>query len=232
MDWIPIKPIFLLGTGANGVNHHLSIIKAISQTGIDCQILALCGRNEQTFQAINRLSISNPRKVLPFRRLEANAMVDLLNVSTWMLARPGAGLTTEAVVTGCPIIFDLSGGCMPQETNNLNFLEGESWTFTDIFFTGQLIQNIQSGLDVPRLFIPMENSPNLSIEKINRTCGEIIKVSSKANIPVWLLLNPSMHVEACFLVIFCPTFTSSNFLPMMKFPLEVSCILKRNNFAD
>ena len=26
-----IKPIFLLGTGANGVNHHLSIIKAISQ---------------------------------------------------------------------------------------------------------------------------------------------------------------------------------------------------------
>ena len=110
-----IKPIFLLGTGANGVNHHLSIIKAISQAGVDCQILALCGRNEQTFQAIKRLSISNPQKVLPFRRLEANTMVDLLNVSTWMLARPGAGLTTEAVVTGCPVIFDLSGGVCPRK---------------------------------------------------------------------------------------------------------------------
>ena len=61
------------------------------------------------------------KRILPFPRLDGNAMVKLLKVSNWILARPGAGLTTEAIVTGCPVIFDLSGGTMPQEKNNLNF---------------------------------------------------------------------------------------------------------------
>ena len=94
-------------------------------------------------------------------------MVDLLNVSTWMLARPGAGLTTEAVVTGCPVIFDLSGGCMPQETNNLNFWKGRVGHLLTSSSPGQLIQNIQSGLKVPRLFIPIENTPNLLLRKLS-----------------------------------------------------------------
>ena len=160
------KPVFLLGTGANGVNHHIPIIKAISHAGIDCQILALCGRNERSFQAVKRLSLSNPRKIVPFRRLEASAMVDLLKLSTWMLARPGAGLTTEAIVTGCPIIFDLSGGCMPQETNNLNFWKGRVGRLLTSSSPSQLVQHIQSGLEVPRLFIPIENSPNLLLRRL------------------------------------------------------------------
>ena len=49
----PQKPVFLLGTGANGVNHHIPIIKVISQTGIDCQILhCVVGMNKPFMQLI------------------------------------------------------------------------------------------------------------------------------------------------------------------------------------
>ena len=32
-----------------------------------------------------------------------------------------AGMTTEAIACGTPVVFDLSRGMMPQESNNLNF---------------------------------------------------------------------------------------------------------------
>ena len=48
-------------------------------------------------------------------------MVFFLKVCDFFFTRPGAGSTTEAVACGTPIIFDVSGGIMPQEKNNLNF---------------------------------------------------------------------------------------------------------------
>ena len=51
----PRLPIYLLGTGANGVNHHIPVIKATNQAQIDCQILALCGWNVKTHRLIQNL---------------------------------------------------------------------------------------------------------------------------------------------------------------------------------
>ncbi len=45
----------------------------------------------------------------------------LLRNALWLLCRPGAGLAAEALATGAPVIFNLCGGVMPQESNNLNY---------------------------------------------------------------------------------------------------------------
>lgn len=167
----PNLPIYLLGTGANGVNHHLSIIRAINKANLDCQILALCGRNHKTYEEIRKFAPVSHCRVVPFPHLEASTMVDLLKVSTWMLARPGAGLTTEAIVTGCPMIFDLSGGCMPQETNNLNFWKCRATELLCSSSPAQLVHYIKTGKEVPRLNIPLGEHPDLLLNAL-RELGE------------------------------------------------------------
>lgn len=161
-------PIFLLATGANGVNRHISVLKELSNSMIHCQVLALCGTNEKTYQGIINLSLNDCVKVVPYRRITADSMVEFLRASTWMLARPGAGLTTEAIATGCPVIFDLSGGCMPQEKNNLNFWRSRTGTLLTAHSPAQLIKIIRAGNLVPRLNIPLEESPSLLLTHLFR----------------------------------------------------------------
>lgn len=163
----PNKPIYLLGTGANGVNHHSAIINALNKARIDCQIIALCGRNKKTFEQVKNISWNSYNRVVVLPNLDASTMVDLLMVATWMLARPGAGLTTEAAVTGCPLIFDLSGGCMPQESNNLNFFKNRIGKLLTSSSASQLIELIKNEKDVPRLHLPLEDSPHILLNALS-----------------------------------------------------------------
>ena len=165
-------PIYVLGTGANGVNRHLPVIKALCAGSFDAQVVALCGKNEKTYEAVLALSKSSRLKVLPLPKLNAESMFELLNIASWMLARPGAGLTTEAVVTGCPLIFDLSGGCMPQEKINLNFLRSRQGRVICVSSPREIIKIIQSKEPIPSLRIPVQASPDLLLKALERLASE------------------------------------------------------------
>jgi processive 1,2-diacylglycerol beta-glucosyltransferase len=158
------KPIFLLGTGANGVNRHQEVIRAMKDSDIDGQVVALCGSNQLTYEKVSRIPSTSNLIIKALPKIEACSMVELLNISSWILARPGAGLTTEAIVTGCPVIFDLSGGCMPQERNNLNFWHQRTGDLITSSSPNQLVNIIRSGRKIPRLKIPMESSPRVLLD--------------------------------------------------------------------
>lgn len=164
----PRLPIYLLGTGANGVNQHLPIIEALRVVDFDAQVVALCGKNQKTYQAVLEVSQSSRMKIMPLRHLDASSMVELLKIADWMLARPGAGLTTEAIVTGCPLIFDLSGGCMPQEKINLNFWKSRQGRVVSSSSPIELTKIIQSKETIPNLKIPVQASPHLLLEALER----------------------------------------------------------------
>jgi processive 1,2-diacylglycerol beta-glucosyltransferase len=165
-------PVYVLGTGANGVNRHLPVIKALCEGSFDAQVVALCGKNKKTYEAVLALSKSSRLKVLPLPKLNAESMFELLNIASWMLARPGAGLTTEAVVTGCPLIFDLSGGCMPQEKINLNFWRSRQGKVISSSSPSEIIKIIQSEEPIPSLRIPIQASPDLLLKTLERLALE------------------------------------------------------------
>ena len=99
-------------------------------------------------------------------------MFELLKIADWMLARPGAGLTTEAVVTGCPLIFDLSGGCMPQEKINLNFWKSRQGKVLNASSPEDVTKIIQSKEPIPSLKIPVQVSPDLLLKALERLGSE------------------------------------------------------------
>ena len=81
----------------------------------------LCGKNEATLAELNRIKDRTKVRFEALPELSAEEMALVLRNSDCLFACPGAGMTTEAIACGIPVVFDLSRGMMPQESNNLNF---------------------------------------------------------------------------------------------------------------
>ena len=162
------KPIYLLGTGANGVNRHLQILSALENSNVDCTVVALCGKNLRIFDEILLRKDDYKHYVLPLKQIDDNEMVFFLKVCDFFFTRPGAGSTTEAVACGTPIIFDVSGGIMPQEKNNLNFWKNrasETLVLKDPYKINKLIYK-----PIPKVRISLDSYPRklMSYFKLNK----------------------------------------------------------------
>ena len=120
----PSAKFILLGTGANGTNNHPLIYQklvSLSKTHDYKQVVALCGKNHGTMKRLLEYEGENAIKLIALPEVDAESMAALLSQASCLLARPGAGLSAEAIAMGTPVIFNLCGGVMPQETNNLNY---------------------------------------------------------------------------------------------------------------
>ena len=122
-DLDPSRPLLVLGTGANGVNRHLKAVSPYWSLGKPGQVVALCGSNERTRRALEDLPDSLGFELRALPTIGAEQMAPLLRSADLLFARPGAGTTSEAILCGTPMLFDVSGGIMPQEQNNLNLWE-------------------------------------------------------------------------------------------------------------
>jgi processive 1,2-diacylglycerol beta-glucosyltransferase len=104
----------LLGTGGAGANNHLKFLRQLLPLEKRIQVIALCGKNAVTKTKLDEWQVSHPNFslcALPF----TNQMAKLLQISSVVVARPGARTAIESIHCGCPMIFNLMGGVMPQE---------------------------------------------------------------------------------------------------------------------
>lgn len=116
----PEQFILVLGTGANSANNHLKLLDALKHSELRPQIVALCGRSEAAFNAVRswaRAQDAFAVRALPY----CDRMPELLRAASALIARPGTGTTSEAILCGCPLIFNGIGGVMPQERITLEF---------------------------------------------------------------------------------------------------------------
>jgi processive 1,2-diacylglycerol beta-glucosyltransferase len=104
----------LLSTGGAGALNHLSFLKALLPLRDRLQAIVLCGRNENAQRKIENWADNQASfavRALPF----TNEMPNLLRMASAVVARAGATTAGEALLSGCPIIFNALGGMMPQE---------------------------------------------------------------------------------------------------------------------
>ena len=112
--------ILLLATGAAGANNHLEILDCLERRAKNVQVVALCGNDEKTFAALESWKdhASAVRlKVLRYRR----DMCRVLDAVSAVVARPGTGTTSEAIICGRPLIMNGIGGVMPQESVTMRY---------------------------------------------------------------------------------------------------------------
>jgi processive 1,2-diacylglycerol beta-glucosyltransferase len=104
----------LLSTGGAGAQNHLDLLRVLQPLGTDLQVIVLCGRDPvakiRLEQAVAE-EIKFPVRALSFTR----DMPRLLQACSAVVARAGATTAGEALLCGCPMLFNALGGIMPQE---------------------------------------------------------------------------------------------------------------------
>lgn len=120
----PDQFTLLLSTGANGALNHLKFLKALDRAGLKLQIVALCGRNASAREEIDAWASQQNR--LTIRTLGyQEVMFPLMQSVDGIVARPGTGTTSEAILAGCPIYLNALGGIMPQEWITVKYLRAQ-----------------------------------------------------------------------------------------------------------
>lgn len=143
----PARFTILLSTGAVGANNHLSFLKALAKSGLSCQAVALCGKNDVAREKIS--AWAQKQSAIKVAALPTfQKMSNLMQSVSAIVARPGTGTTSEAIVRGCPILFNGLGGVMPQECITLQFALEKNWN-TVLRRPENLPQIIRPWIDAP-----------------------------------------------------------------------------------
>jgi processive 1,2-diacylglycerol beta-glucosyltransferase len=158
----------LLSTGANGAVNHLDFLEALKNSGLELQVIALCGQNTAAQSAIEEWSRHSPKiRVRPLGHRKD--MAALMQISDLIVARPGTGTTSEAIMMQCPILFNTMGGIMPQEWITVKYLRSE-------------------GLEAPCIKTPSD-LPNF-LRPLLKDSGQVIQLKSQME-----TLRPPAHPE-------------------------------------
>jgi processive 1,2-diacylglycerol beta-glucosyltransferase len=110
----PGRFTLLLSTGGSGAQNHRALLRALAPLQSRLQVVALCGHDEQ---ARSQLETWAARGASPSVRCLGftDRMPALLRLASAVVARAGATTAGEALLCGCPVIFNGLGGMMPQE---------------------------------------------------------------------------------------------------------------------
>ncbi|MBI5394778.1 MAG: UDP-N-acetylglucosamine--LPS N-acetylglucosamine transferase [Verrucomicrobia bacterium] len=116
----PRKFILLLMASGRGAQNHVRLLEALKRARVDTQVVALCGDSPHAASAVAAWAQANPSllvRVLP----HDTDVGRLMRCVSAVVARPGAGVCSEAIVSHCSLLINSLGGLMPQELINVKF---------------------------------------------------------------------------------------------------------------
>jgi UDP-N-acetylglucosamine:LPS N-acetylglucosamine transferase len=105
-----------LGAGANGANNHCRLLEALRPFAGRLAVVALTGRRPAALEQVQVWAAAHPELAVQALGFQGPEQMVALYRRAWaMVARPGARTATEALLLGCPLVFNTFGTTMPQE---------------------------------------------------------------------------------------------------------------------
>jgi UDP-N-acetylglucosamine:LPS N-acetylglucosamine transferase len=109
-------PLLVLGAGANGANNHCRLLEVLRPFAGRLAVVALTGRRQAAFEQVQAWAVAHPELAVQALGFQGPEQMVALYRRAWaMVARPGARTATEALLLGCPLVFNTYGTTMPQE---------------------------------------------------------------------------------------------------------------------
>jgi processive 1,2-diacylglycerol beta-glucosyltransferase len=116
----PSEFILLLSASSRGAHNHVRFLQALKRHRVDAQVVLLCGKSQVSEREVADWAKANPRARV--RLLPHNTDVgQLMRSVSAIVTRPGTGTTSEAIISGCPLLLNCLGGVMPQERITVKF---------------------------------------------------------------------------------------------------------------
>ncbi len=139
----PDLPTALMMFGGEGAPAMLRIARDLDASGLDLQIIAICGKNKKLEAGLRALRSRIPIHVEGFTR----EVPRFMRLSDFFIGKPGPGSISEAVAMGLPVIIERNHWTLPQERYNADWVEEEGVGIALRSFKNEVSGAVQKMLD-------------------------------------------------------------------------------------
>jgi len=115
----PALPTALLMFGGEGSARMLDIARSLDASGMQLQMIAVCGKNRKLEARMRNLPLRMRMHVEGFTR----EIPRLMQLADFFIGKPGPGSVSEAVAMGLPVIVESNAWTLPQERYNAKWVE-------------------------------------------------------------------------------------------------------------
>lgn len=115
----PNRPTALMMFGGEGSAAMLDIARQIDASGLDVQMIAVCGKSKKLEAAMRAM----PRRIAMHVEGFTKEVPRLMRLADFFIGKPGPGSISEAVAMGLPVIIERNSWTLPQERYNADWVE-------------------------------------------------------------------------------------------------------------
>ena len=139
----PDLPTALMMFGGEGSPAMLQIARDLDKSGMNLQIIAICGKNKKLEAALRTMPHRIPIHVEGFTR----EVPRFMRLSDFFIGKPGPGSVSEAVAMGLPVIIERNHWTLPQERYNADWTEEQGVGIALRSFKREITGAVQKMLD-------------------------------------------------------------------------------------
>jgi UDP-N-acetylglucosamine:LPS N-acetylglucosamine transferase len=132
-------PTALLMFGGEGSARMLDIARSLDASGMQLQMIAVCGKNRKLEARMRNL----PRRMRMHVEGFTREIPRLMQLADFFIGKPGPGSVSEAVAMGLPVIVESNAWTLPQERYNAKWVEEQGVGIEIGSFRKQIVQAVR-----------------------------------------------------------------------------------------
>jgi UDP-N-acetylglucosamine:LPS N-acetylglucosamine transferase len=132
-------PTALLMFGGEGSARMLDIARSLDASGMQLQMIAVCGKNRKLEARMRNL----PRRMRMHVEGFTREIPRLMQLADFFIGKPGPGSVSEAVAMGLPVIVESNAWTLPQERYNATWVEEQGVGIEVGSFRKQIVQAVR-----------------------------------------------------------------------------------------
>jgi 1,2-diacylglycerol 3-beta-galactosyltransferase len=114
----PHRPTGLVLFGGEGSAVMVDIVKTVEKSGLNLQLIAICGKNQKLRHKIQEIRPGYPLFVEGF----TSEIPYYMHLSDFLIGKPGPGSISEALAMKLPVIVERNAWTLPQERFNTEWI--------------------------------------------------------------------------------------------------------------
>jgi 1,2-diacylglycerol 3-beta-galactosyltransferase len=115
---LPGRTTGLVLFGGYGAGVMSDIVERLDSSGLDLQLIVICGRNDAVRRSIERLKTRMPVFVEGF----TTEVPCYMRLADFLIGKPGPGSISEALAMNLPVLVERNAWTMPQERFNADWV--------------------------------------------------------------------------------------------------------------
>jgi hypothetical protein len=139
----PARPTALMMFGGEGSAVMLEIARQLDASGLDLQMIAICGKSKKLEDALRAVPWRIGMHVVGFTR----EVPRFMRLADFFIGKPGPGSISEAVAMGLPVIVESNSWTLPQERYNAVWTEEQGLGISLRSFKSGIVDAVRKMID-------------------------------------------------------------------------------------